>query len=338
MDLKKYPAWNLLRRTKKRALRRAQRRLDALATQLLALRHHRVWGEPRLLDLAAAGRLAPLPYPQFLIIGAPKCGTSWLQGALGQHPNVIVVPDEIEYFSSNVDRYPLAWYRDVFRQRVAALSRTKASPFVVGEKSARYCSILPDRIRLVHRLLPHARLILMTRDPVARHWSHVKQYYAKPRNRARKGGDVLSVPRKQLFGFLTRSRVLGEFSLMIANWTSVYPPDQLLIVSQEHALAEPRATFDAVLAHLGVTAAYDAGSIRLLAKQRNQGPSIRMPGDVAEFLEAMFAAERQRLRTLLNSRGVVNAADIDSAIRHALPDTGDTELTEHAGLRERVVD
>jgi len=141
MDLKNYRAWNLLRRTKKRALRRAQRRLDTLATQLIALRHHPVWGEPRLSDLVAAGQIAPLPYPHFIIIGAPKCGTSWLQGALGQHPNVIVVPDEIEYFSSNLDRYPLAWYEALFRQRVRALARTKASPYLVGEKSARYCSI-----------------------------------------------------------------------------------------------------------------------------------------------------------------------------------------------------
>jgi hypothetical protein len=338
MDLRKYRAWNLLRRTKKRAVRRAQRRLDDFATQLIALRHHRVWGEPRLLDLAAAAQTPPLPYPQFIIIGAPKCGTSWLQGALGQHPNVIVVPDEIEYFSSNLDRYPLAWYHDLFAHRIRVLSGTKAAPYVVGEKSARYCAIPVDHIRLARHLLPEARLVLMTRDPVARCWSHVKQYYAKPRNREREGGDVLSVPRKRLFGFLTRTRVLGEFSLMIANWTSVYPPEQLLVVSQEHALANPRATFDAVLAHLGVTAGYDAAWIPLLAKQRNQGPNIRMPEDVAEFLGEMFADERRRLRALLDGRGVVNAAEISAAAGPASPETGESELSEPTGRRAPAVD
>jgi hypothetical protein len=339
MDLKKYRAWNLLRRTRKRALRRAQRRLDDLATQLIALRHHRVWGEPRLSDLVATGQISPLPHPHFIIIGAPKCGTSWLQGALGQHPNVIVVPDEIEYFSSNLDRYPLAWYRDLFQQRVKSQSRTKAAPYVVGEKSARYCSIPLDRIQLVRRLLPDVRLILMTRDPVARHWSHVKQYYAKPRNREREGGDVLSVPRKRLFGFLTRTRVLGEFSLMIANWTSVFPSEQLLIVSQEHALAHPRAAFDAVLAHLGVTATYDAASIRLLATQRNRGPSIRMPGDVVEFLEEMFAAERERLRELFGGRGIVSAAESAAAASRApSPEAGKPELPEHTGRLAAPID
>jgi hypothetical protein len=119
---------------------------------------------------------------------------------------------------------------------------------------------------------------------------------------------------------------------MIANWTSVYPPGQLLIVSQEHAFAHPRATFDAVLGFLGVTTDYDASSASLLAKQRNQGPSIRMPDDVAEFLEGMFADDRQRLRALLGGRGIVSAAEIAPALRLASSlDTGETEPAEHAG-------
>ncbi|MBI4486021.1 MAG: hypothetical protein HY655_08430, partial [Acidobacteria bacterium] len=163
--------------------------------------------------------------------------------------------------------------------------------------------------------------------------------YAKPRNREREGGDVLSVPRKRLFGFLTRTRVLGEFSLMIANWTSVYPPEQLLIVSQEHTLAHPRATFDAVLEFLGIAGGYDAASIRLLSKQRNQGPSIRMPGDVAEFLEGMFSEERQRLRALLGDRGIVSAVETAPALRGGFSaKTGEAELAEHAGWRSSGVD
>jgi hypothetical protein len=332
MGVKTHPLRLRLWRARKRLVRQAQRRLDDLAIQLIALRHHRIWGEPRLFDLSAAGHIARLPYPHFIIIGAPKCGTSWLQGALGQHPHVIVVPDEIEYFSSNLERYPLAWYRDRFAHRVTAQSRAKGAPYVVGEKSASYCSIPVNRIQLMHRLLPDVRLIMMTRDPVARHWAHVKQYYAKPRHQKPGWADVLAVPRRRLFSFLTRTRIFGQFPRMIANWTSVYPPGQLLIVSQEHAFAHPRATFDAVLGFLGVTTDYDASSASLLAKQRNQGPSIRMPDDVAEFLEGMFADDRQRLRALLGGRGIVSAAEIAPALRLASSlDTGETEPAEHAG-------
>ena len=250
---------------------------------------------------------AALRRPDFLIIGAPKCGTSWLQGALGQHPNVIVVPDEIEYFSSKIKDHPIDWYFGLFEERVRELSNQKTMPFFVGEKSARYCSMAPDRIQTVHQLLPGVRLVLMTRDPVARHWAHAKQYFSKPRIAEREGGDVLSISREKLFDFFARTQFLGNFAAMIDNWTTFYRPDQLLIVSQEYTVANPQATLDTVLTHFGLPTDYDPASIRLLTRRRNPGPSIEMPADVGEFLEAMFVTERRDLRALLGSNGFILA-------------------------------
>jgi len=248
-----------------------------------------------------------LAYPHFIIIGAPKCGTSWLQGALGQHPNIVVVPDEIEYFSSNLDRHPVEWYVNLFEQQVAQMAPQKSTPYVVGEKSARYCSLPPERIHLVRRLLPDVRLVLMARDPVSRHWSHAKRYFSKPRHAEREGGTILTAPRERVVDFLRRTRFLGEYSNMLANWTAAFPADRLLLVSQEYTLANPRATFDAVLHHLGVSTDYDPSAIRMLSKQRNRGPVVEMPDDIAELLESMFAAERAHLRTLFANRGALTA-------------------------------
>jgi hypothetical protein len=123
-----------------------------------------------LQDLDAIGREAPrlshLPQPAFIIIG-PKCGTSWPRGALDQHPDILVVPDEIKYFSDFLDR-PVECISTISPS--GSPRPLRAQPRVLGEKSARYCAISPKRIRLIQRLLPDVRLILMTRDPVARHW------------------------------------------------------------------------------------------------------------------------------------------------------------------------
>jgi sulfotransferase family protein len=238
-----------------------------------------------------------LPYPHFIIIGAPKCGTSWLRGALDQHPDVLMVPDEIEYFSDFLDR-PVEWYLDHFVKRLAAAPIGTTSP-VLGEKSARYCAIGPRRIRLIERLLPDVRLILMTRDPVARHWAHAKRHFQKERFDKNRGG-VLGIPRDELFDHFMRMRRLSQFSQMITNWTEVFPRERLLIVSQERALASPRETFDAVLKHIGVPRDYDPATISLLARQPNRGPSTPMPEDVGRFLEEMFASERTQLSALLS--------------------------------------
>jgi hypothetical protein len=248
-----------------------------------------------------------LAVPGFLIVGAPKCGTSWLHATLGQHPHIIVVPEEVEYFSSRFDERSAEWYLGLFDEQERAVAERKAAPYVFGEKSARYCSLPRDRIRAVHALLPNVRLVLMTRDPVARHWSHARRYFSKPRVAEREGGDALSVPRERLFDLFTKIRRLGDFSAMIDGWTSIYPAERLLVVSQEHALANPRAAFDAVLRHVGVPTSYDPAAIPLLFRRRNCGATTSMPDDVAGFLGAMYAREREYLSTLFSNGGVVVA-------------------------------
>jgi hypothetical protein len=92
---------------------------------------------------------------------------------------------------------------------------------------------------------------------------------------------------------------------MIEKWTAVYPPRQLLIVSQEAALARPREAYDATLEHIGVSRDYDPAKIKLLRAETNLGPKLPMPEDVAKYLEAMFASERQRLRDLMGESASV---------------------------------
>ena len=165
----------------------------------------RLWrlGPRRVLDMVSlerdAARFAQLPRPGFIIIGAPKCGTSWLQRALAQHPDIIMVPDEIEYFSLHFD-LPIEWYFAHFTRATAATPQTSRNPRALGEKSARYCAIDLDRIGMLHSLVPEAKIILMTRDPVTRHWSHAKRYFSKRRLNPRTGG-VTAVPRDDLLAF-----------------------------------------------------------------------------------------------------------------------------------------
>jgi hypothetical protein len=287
--------------------RRLRNKMTKRASGLLArakrrLEHMRYRG--RETDLASIGaaaeRLGHPPRPDFIIIGAPKCGTSWLHRALGQHPAVVVVPEEIEYFSLRLEYSP-EWYLNHFARQIKATSPPRGVTPVIGEKSARYCSIPPDRIRMVHRLLPNARLILMIRDPVARHWSQAKRYFSKRRFGHPEGG-VLALPRRDLFAYFEQMRPLGEFSAMIANWVAIYAPEQLLIVSQERALSRPREAYDAALEHIGASRDYDPASIKLLNEETNLGPKVVMPDDVAQHLEAMFAPERERLRDLLGDK------------------------------------
>jgi len=210
-----------------------------------------------------------------------------------------MVPDEIEYFSSHLDR-SLSWYQDHFHPADDVISAIGEAA-IIGEKSAGYCALSLTRIKLVHRLLPTARLILMIRDPVARHWSHAKRFFSK--EKAKRRGYRSLTSDEQLRRFFVRTRPFSEFSRMIENWTAIYPAEQLLILSQENAIARPGETFEKAMHHIG--ASEDVGHRVLkhaLRRDRNRGPAIPIPSYTREYLERMFSGERLRLHRILCQR------------------------------------
>lgn len=281
-------------------------RLEITSFRDLRKRYRRTIGqlreERRLrgeIDEILGKRPGDLILPDFLIIGAPKCATSWLQSALNQHPQVRMVPDEIEFFSSHIDR-PLQWYLDHFKEltKQEGAKATGAGPkIVIGEKSAGYCGISTSRIKLVHRLLPDARLILMVRDPVKRHWSHAKRYFQKEKSQERGYSSLDS--RQKLFEFFKRTRRFSEFSKIIEIWTKVYAPERLLVINQEEAFADPVGIFERALRHIGVEPDVRMKMKKVSRNTKNSGPVVPMPDDVKAYLEKMFAGERQSMAEVL---------------------------------------
>jgi len=62
-----------------------------------------------------------------------------------------------------------------------------------------------------------------------------------------------------------------------------------------------------VVSQIGASRDYDPAAIGMLTTQKNRGPSVPMPEDVARFLEEMFAAEHDRLRDLLGEEALGTA-------------------------------
>lgn len=104
--------------------------------------------------------------PNFLGIGAPKCGTTWLANLLSVHPEVFMADaKELLYFS---DRNHLGerWYLNHFA--------TAAGKKAIGEFSVNYMhqSQLPASRILAFD--PDIKMIAVLRDPVRRAFSHYR--------------------------------------------------------------------------------------------------------------------------------------------------------------------
>ena len=121
--------------------------------------------------------------PDFMIIGAMKCGTTTLFNYLASHPETNACIDkEPEYFGTNWDQGP-EWYASLFKQK-------EGLTFEASTSYTRYPSRLhiPERIK---KTAPDCKLIYIIRNPVERIVSQLQHqithrgmapdaWYAKP--------------------------------------------------------------------------------------------------------------------------------------------------------------
>lgn len=255
---------------------------------------------------AQSGRLRVLP--DFLIIGAEKCGTTSLYDALAAHPDVHKArrkePHFFDYHYARGETWYRAWFPFVW---VRALRHR----FVTGEASPDYI-FHPHAARRAHRLLPRAKLIAILRDPALRAFSHYQQQVRKGREtlsfeeaiarepeRVDEGfarmqcDETLAVESVTRFSYLAR----GRYAEQLERWLAHYPRESLLVLRSEDLLAEPAGTVRRALEFLGLNARAlaEGGAVR-----RNVGgyEAALAPG-LRRRLDAYFEPHDARLRDLV---------------------------------------
>ena len=114
--------------------------------------------------------------PNFLIIGAAKCGTTSLYYQLKQHPQVFMPDTKEPTFFSERERGQwkrgLEWYESLFAAR--------NNEIALGEASTSYskASAYEDAPRLIAATIPEVRLIYLIRDPIAQILSNYRHLLA----------------------------------------------------------------------------------------------------------------------------------------------------------------
>jgi len=110
-------------------------------------------------------------YPDFVVIGAAKSGTTTLYAYLASHPELFLsTPKEPEFFArDDVHARGLAWYASLF-----ADARPDQR---CGEASTLYTLSphFPKAAERMHAVIPRARLLYVVRDPVERAYSYYVQ-------------------------------------------------------------------------------------------------------------------------------------------------------------------
>ena len=99
--------------------------------------------------------------PNYLVIGAQKSGTTSVRGLLGQHPDIYIHPEELQFFWRE--------YGDDFERYCSNFEDAGSAQFV-GEKSPDYLFFKEAAPRIAE-LNPDMKLIVILREPTLRAYS-----------------------------------------------------------------------------------------------------------------------------------------------------------------------
>ncbi|MGL5942328.1 MAG: sulfotransferase domain-containing protein [Waterburya sp.] len=199
--------------------------------------------------------------PDFLIIGAKKCGTTSLFHYLSKHPNIKPPTwKEISYFNTHFDKGNL-WYKSFFP---ISIPNFESQNLITGEASASYiCDPeVPERIA---ETLPNVKLIALLRNPIDRAYSHYhhtkrigrenltfEEAIAQEDLRVEKieNSQELGSNYHKAYNYTYLSS--GRYAEQLKKWFNLFDRQQILIVKSEDFFSYPEPIFQQVLDFLSL--------------------------------------------------------------------------------------
>jgi hypothetical protein len=167
-------------------------------------------------------------FPDFLIVGAAKSGTTSLYDWLGQHPEIgLAAYKETDYFSglservTQLDRYLLLFPR--------------GQHSVLGEASVSYMPFHEVAIPRITKEAGSPKIIICLRQPVERAFSHY-QYYVQLRLEREPAIRALSFdhrPHSDPWGSRFNPYLVGSsYKTQVGHYNDAFP-EVLLVVMEE---------------------------------------------------------------------------------------------------------
>lgn len=213
--------------------------------------------------------------PNFLLIGAQKCGTTWLARMLSEHPGVFTSPTKELHFFSHRETYDRGkeWYRSQFAGASDERAIGECTPNYLwlcrNEQEVRDRGVIADVAPLVHQHYPDIKFIVALRNPVDRARS---AYFHFARSGAfRPGRSILDVGHEN--GIIT----MGEYRSQIERWFEVFSRDQFLFLIYEQDIQSNRASaLERVFRFLDVDPAYRSEALSERYNVRSGDLYIRM--------------------------------------------------------------
>ena len=226
--------------------------------------------------------------PDFIIIGAQKCGTTALYVLLTNHPSVKPAGVRELHFFDLPERFAKGpeWYRRCFPTPQWKNGRRS----ITGEKTPYYLfhPHVPERMAEV---VPRVRLMVLLRNPVDRAYSqyHHEMSMMQSRERGKPGTFEEAIEQKNS-SYLPR----GIYVDQLQRWFEYFSKDQMLILKSEDFFEQTAESLRLVHDYLELPHHELESSNR---ERTDRYPP--MNPDTRRRLEAYFEPHNQRLYEFL---------------------------------------
>ncbi|CAN5786980.1 hypothetical protein BH09VER1_BH09VER1_18410 [soil metagenome] len=253
-------------------------------------------------ELSKAWRLGTAPLrrlPDFILPGAPKCGTSSLYDVIASHPRV---RRAVRKEPTNFVHYPTSALRSRMHHPF------DFGDFLTGEASVEYF-VHPEAPQNIRAVVPGAKLIFLFRDPVSRAWSdyhmfcksgHETESFETSIERqmdwlARPDLDPLVWAAAQSAFSPVRYLLNGLYHRVLQNWLAVFPREQCLILLSDDFFRDGPGTAHTVFNFLNL----DPPPQIEVVHAREGGYSKKMAPETEAKLRAFFAPHNRALGDFL---------------------------------------
>tara|TARA_B100000674_G_scaffold331624_1_gene276993 strand:- start:431 stop:1252 length:822 start_codon:yes stop_codon:yes gene_type:complete len=169
----------------------------------------------------------------FLMVGCQRCGTTWIDAALRDHPEVYLPEDKQSYFFDRHYERGIDWYLERF-DAVGPGHRA------VGEIATGYC--LVDVVATVAKHFPDVKILMVVRHPVERLMSNYQV------RKQEQGWTSLEQALDSGSDLLERSRYADQLEEILRYW----PRDRVKVLFQEDLALDDRAYYRSICEFIGV--------------------------------------------------------------------------------------
>ena len=236
--------------------------------------------------------------PDFVIVGAQRCGTTSMFETLVRHPDVLrpFLRKGIHYFDKSYARGEL-WYRGHFPLVVTSRLRGRNHQVLTGESSPYYMFHPLARQRLAADL-PDVKLIVMLRDPVVRAYSghshelargfedlpFAEALAAEPARLQGERERLMAEPGYDSFHWQHHAyRTRGQYVEQLTALEQLVGRDRMCVVDSGGFFRDPEPVFDHVREFLGL-----APCSGIVFEQHNARQRSPLSEDLREELQEHF--------------------------------------------------